>query len=57
MTRVLIRAVAEAYRAPPGRRRPAAADAAVVAGGPAPMGPFALGDLIGLDTLAHVRAT
>jgi 3-hydroxyacyl-CoA dehydrogenase len=34
----------------------AAADAAVVAAGPAPMGPFALGDLIGLDTLAHIQS-
>ena len=33
----------------------AAADAAVVADGPAPMGPFALGDLIGLDTLGHIQ--
>ena len=30
-------------------------DAVVVEGGPAPMGPFALGDLIGLDTLPHVQ--
>ena len=33
----------------------AAADAATVAAGPAPMGPFALGDLIGLDTLGHIQ--
>jgi 3-hydroxybutyryl-CoA dehydrogenase len=32
-----------------------AADRAVVEGGPAPMGAFALGDLIGLDTLGHIQ--
>jgi 3-hydroxyacyl-CoA dehydrogenase len=57
VNRVLVRALCEAYR----RAREtgadlAAADAAVVAAGPAPMGPFALGDLIGLDTLAHVQS-
>jgi 3-hydroxyacyl-CoA dehydrogenase len=56
VNRILVRALAEAYRhaAQIGADR-AAADRAVVDGGPAPMGPFALGDLIGLDTLAHVR--
>ena len=56
VNRVLIRALAEAYRfaAEEGADR-AAADAAVVEEGPAPMGPFALGDLIGLDTLLHVQ--
>ena len=56
VNRVLVRALAEAYRhaAQLGADR-AAADRAVVDGGPAPMGPFALGDLIGLDTLAHIR--
>ncbi len=56
VNRVLVRAMAEAYRAaagaPPDRL---AADAAVVAGGPAPMGPFALGDLVGLDVLESIR--
>jgi 3-hydroxyacyl-CoA dehydrogenase len=57
VNRVLVRALAEAYRrAGQIDADRAAADAAVVAGGPAPMGPFALGDLIGLDTLAHVRS-
>ena len=56
VNRILVRALAAAYRAASrsGADR-AAADAAVVAGGPAPMGPFALGDLIGLDTLGHIR--
>ena len=56
VNRVLVRALCEAYRrAAETGAAPAPADAAVVAAGPAPMGPFALGDLIGLDTLAHVR--
>ncbi len=56
VNRVLVRALCEAYRrAAETGADLAAADAAVVAGGPAPMGPFALGDLIGLDTLAHVQ--
>ena len=56
VNRVLMRSVVEAYReqARVGGER-AAADRAVVEEGPAPMGPFALGDLVGLDTLAHVR--
>lgn len=56
VNRVLVRAIVEAYReqARVGGER-AAADRAVVEEGPAPMGPFALGDLVGLDTLAHVR--
>ncbi len=56
VNRVVIRALAEAYRrtAEIGADR-AAVDAAVVEEGPAPMGPFALGDLIGLDTLLHVQ--
>ncbi len=55
VNRVLCRALAGAYRkaAQVGADR-RAADAAVVAGGPAPMGAFALGDLIGLDTLGHI---
>ncbi len=56
VNRVLVRALCEAYRrAAQTGADLAAADAAVVADGPAPMGPFALGDLIGLDTLAHVQ--
>lgn len=57
VNRVLVRAMAEAYRAAAGApvdRR--AADATVVEGGPAPMGPFALGDLVGLDVLESIRA-
>jgi 3-hydroxyacyl-CoA dehydrogenase len=56
VNRILVRAMAEAYReqARAGGER-AAADRAVVEGGPAPMGPFALGDLVGLDTLEHLR--
>lgn len=55
VNRVLCRALAEAYRAAAasGAGR-VAVDASVVATGPAPMGPYALGDLVGLDTLAHV---
>lgn len=57
VNRVLVRAMAEAYRAAAGA--PAdrvTADAMVVEGGPAPMGPFALGDLVGLDVLESIRA-
>lgn len=55
VNRILCRALGEAYRhADESGTDPAAADAAVVANGPAPMGPFALGNLIGIDTLAHV---
>jgi 3-hydroxybutyryl-CoA dehydrogenase len=55
VNRILVRAMAEAFRAAAARDAdPAAADRAVVEGGPAPMGPFALGDLIGLDTLGHI---
>jgi 3-hydroxyacyl-CoA dehydrogenase len=55
VNRVLVRALAAAYReaAATGADR-LAADAAVVAAGPARMGPFALGDLIGLDTLGLI---
>ncbi|MFN8122785.1 MAG: 3-hydroxyacyl-CoA dehydrogenase NAD-binding domain-containing protein [Thermoleophilia bacterium] len=57
VNRILLRAMAEAYRqAAETGADPAAADRAVVEAGPAPMGPFALGDLIGLDTLEHIRA-
>jgi 3-hydroxyacyl-CoA dehydrogenase len=56
VNRVLVRAMAEAYRhAGELGVAPAQADAAVVAAGPAPMGPFALGDLIGLDTMDHIQ--
>ena len=57
VNRVLVRAMAAAYRTAAREGADAAtADAAVVAAGPAPMGPFALGDLIGLDTLASIGA-
>lgn len=56
VNRILVRALAEAYRAADALGADMlAADRAVVDGGPAPMGPFALGDLIGLDTLGHIR--
>ena len=56
VNRILVRALAEAYRHTDdlGADR-TSVDVAVVAAGPAPMGPFALGDLIGLDTTLHVQ--
>ncbi len=56
VNRILVRALVEAYwhSAELGADL-ASADRAVVEGGPAPMGPFALGDLIGLDTLGHIQ--
>ena len=55
VNRILCRGLAEAYRAAAETGAPfSASDASVVASGPAPMGPFELGDLVGLDTLAHV---
>lgn len=56
VNRVLVRAMAEALRRAAALGADmAAADRAVVEKGPAPMGPFALGDLIGLDTLGHIQ--
>lgn len=56
VNRILVRAMSEAYRVAEGDAAArAAADRAVVDSGPAPMGPFALGDLIGLDTMGHIR--
>ena len=56
VNRILVRALVEAYRHSAGLGVDlAAADQPVVEGGPAPMGPFALGDLIGLDTLGHIQ--
>jgi 3-hydroxyacyl-CoA dehydrogenase len=56
VNRILVRAMASAYKAAgESREARAAADRAVAESGPAPMGPFALGDLIGLDTLEHLR--
>lgn len=56
VNRILVRAMMEAYKqAVAGGADRAAADRAVVDGGPAPMGPFALGDLIGLDTMGHLQ--
>jgi 3-hydroxybutyryl-CoA dehydrogenase len=56
VNRVLVRAMAEAYRQSLATGADmAASDRAVVDDGPAPMGPFALGDLIGLDTMDHIR--
>lgn len=55
VNRILTRAMAAAYRtAEKEMVAPAAADAAVVAMGPAPMGPFALANLVGLDTLSFL---
>lgn len=55
--RALVRAMAAAYRlASEQGADPGAVDAAVVEAGPAPMGPFALGDPIDLDTLASIAA-
>ena len=55
VNRVLVRGMVGAYRHARARvTDPGAVDAAVVETGPAPMGPFALGDLIGLDTLASI---
>jgi 3-hydroxybutyryl-CoA dehydrogenase len=55
VNRMLCRGLTEAYRATVsvGADR-ASVDAAVVSLGPAPMGPYALGDLVGIDTLSHV---
>lgn len=56
VNRILVRAMVEAYRqAGANGADLTAADAAVVVGGPAPMGAFALGDLIGLDTMGHIQ--
>ena len=57
VNRVLVRAMAEAYRAAAGAPVDRlGADRAVAEGGPAPMGPFALGDLVGLDVLESIRS-
>ncbi len=57
VNRILVRGMVAAYRAAhAGGADPGATDAAVVEAGPAPMGPYALGDLIGLDTLASIAA-
>ena len=55
VNRILVRALVESYRrAAELGADLAAADRAVVDDGPAPMGPFALGDLIGLDTCVSI---
>lgn len=54
VNRVLLRAMVAGFVAT-GDADPAAADAAVVAAGPSPMGPHALADLVGLDTVEHIR--
>ena len=56
VNRILVRAMCHAYReAQRVDADLAGVDAEVVAHGPAPMGPFELGDLVGLDTMAHIR--
>ena len=55
VNRVLVRALAAAYRRADEIGAGTASADAVTAEGPAPMGPFALGDLIGLDTTLHVQ--
>lgn len=61
VNRILVRAFAEAFRharhiTPTWTSEEmACADAAAVGEGPAPMGPFTLADLVGIDTLAHIR--
>lgn len=52
VNRILVRAMVEAYRT---EGEPHTTDAAVISDGPAPMGPYALGDLIGLDTLGAIQ--
>ncbi|MCU0307509.1 MAG: 3-hydroxyacyl-CoA dehydrogenase [Thermoleophilia bacterium] len=54
VNRVVLRGMAAAYRAVAAGADPARVDAAVVAGGPAPMGPHALADLIGIDVMDMV---
>ena len=57
VNRILVRAMVEAYReAARVGAGLAEADRAVVEAGPAPMGAFALGDLIGLDTMGHIQS-
>jgi 3-hydroxybutyryl-CoA dehydrogenase len=56
VNRLLTRGMLAAYRmAEALGADPAAVDIAVEADGPAPMGPFALGDIVGLDTLDHIQ--
>jgi 3-hydroxyacyl-CoA dehydrogenase len=56
VNRMLTRGMLAAYRMTEALGAdPAAVDAAVEAAGPAPMGPYALGDLVGLDTLDHIQ--
>jgi 3-hydroxyacyl-CoA dehydrogenase len=56
VNRILVRAMAEAFRrAAEIGAAPITADASVAVTGPAPMGPFALADLIGLDTMDHIQ--
>ncbi|MDX6647422.1 MAG: 3-hydroxybutyryl-CoA dehydrogenase, partial [Miltoncostaeaceae bacterium] len=56
VNRLLTRGMLAAYRmAEALGADPAAVDVVVEESGPAPMGPFALGDLVGLDTLDHIQ--
>ena len=55
VNRILVRAMLAAYRATEELdAAPGAVDAAIAEIGPAPMGPYALGDLVGLDTLLGI---
>lgn len=54
VNRILLRAMVAGFVAT-ADADPAAADAAVVAAGPSPMGPHALADLVGLDTYESIR--
>ncbi len=55
VNRVLLRALSEAYRYADEVGAGATSADAAVADGPAPMGPYTLGDLIGLDTMHHIQ--
>ncbi len=55
VNRVLVRALAASYREAEALGAGTLSADETVAAGPAPMGPFALGDLIGLDTTYHVQ--
>lgn len=55
VNRILVRALAEAYRHADELGAGATSADVAVAEGPAPMGPYTLGDLIGIDTVHHIQ--